>query len=824
MDKISKLLQETQSLLENFSSDTLSPISSSDNEMETEPEPEEFDYASLNKFRKFLKRKSEEEILKIIEKGKFPRKALHICVEERCKNLEIYKALLREGCDALETNDEGKTALDLLLDQKEFDKEEELLAEDDKCLISTLLGEWELRRAATNESKLFKLIHSKNWKNIYNFLLNSHDDTVKIICKPDAKYAGISPLHEIAATNDVFTLKKLLAKFKGSIDLNTKAIGSGNTPLHEATHMSAIEMVGLLLELGARSDIKNAAGKIPAHLGTEKIQVLIEIKSKRDSNLGPNDAIPLQSKSNSKSQSDISRDLNSKKTADLFVKATKSVSASSESLSREERKLKQIIGFLDQIDKHKEADGNPIDSESEESLNVDKRTKLMDLETILQRDNHTGRTILHRFARRNQSEKLMKFLKIQEFTSNQCKELKLFEVIDNSGYTPLHDAASEGSLEVAKIFLFGGRTAKIKNLLIDPSIPAKLTGDTALHAASAAGNVEIVQLLLDVGAKCDAVNIEGKKPIDITISKVIKKLLKAHGEDEEEEEVVKEEEGEENEYVNEEEVIPEKIVGQPIKTSPSSTKSIQPVTGKRGPGRPRKHPRPNEIIPANKDEKPKELIRSPSKHQLSNFGKLPINEIISDNSNCIILIKFDHEWLMLKDHFLSLYHHLQSKLTHHISSLNLNLNLNEKCFRPAKHLEKIQISKLPQLGDLIEILKIHSSSPDFSLIPKSSAFEILDKDLNFPLTGPFGYIDIGKILGNNGNYGGCPLKLKMKKMRGFDDESEGYTNNNSNSNSNISKHCNLSIGSNSPSSSSSLHILASASVLEPPKSPKSFHI
>ena len=766
MDKISKLLEETQNLLECFSGGTLSPVSSycnSDAEPEDEPEfRPKSSSSSSSEFRKVLRKFTGGDFFKFIENWKIPKMALHICVEEGCKDLEIYKALLRAGCNPLELDFDRKTALTLLLEQKEADiktKIEEMVAEEDRCLISTLLGEWELRRAATNESQLFKLIHSRNWKDLYEFLQQENpEDPARIIYKPDPKYAGISPLHDIAATNDVIALKKLLNKFKGSIDLNVKAIGSGNTPLHEASHMSATEMVGLLLESGARSNLKNAAGKIPAHLGTEKIQVLIEFHKMSDTNSGL---------SVNKAKS-TSKELSSKKAADLFVQATKS--ASSESLSREERKLKQIIGFLDQIEKHKDENATAETAETEKE---GKRAKLIDLETILQRESHTGRTILHRYARRNQSEKLIIFLRTQELTSTQCKDLKVFEVIDNSGHTPLHDAAAEGSLETAKIFLFGGRTAKVKNLLIDPSIPATLTGDTPLHAAAAAGNVEIVELLLEVGAKKDAVNIEGKKAVDVTISKSIKKLLETRA--------------------------TEQPIAAENKAAPGST--IKPtehqlIPMKRGPGRPRKYPRPIETT-LHSSAKTKEIIRSPSKLSQAH-PPLPLNELFHDKSNCIILVKFEDEWLMLEEHFSSIYQHLLAKQhTHHTTD-----EIDQIRFRPASQSERTEISKLPRLGNLIEVLQVLNSSP-LSFIPKGVATQIFEKEFDFTLTGPFGYIDIPKIRGtapaSDKLYGGCPLKLKMKLGKDFDSGQTAVV--------------------------SSLHLLAAASFnLELPKSPKTLQM
>jgi hypothetical protein len=83
------------------------------------------------------------------------------------------------------------------------------------------------------------------------------------------------------------------------------------------------------------------------------------------------------------------------------------------------------------------------------------------------------------------------------------------------------------------------------------------------------------------------------------------------------------------------------------------------------------------------------------------------------------------------------------------------------------------------------------------VISKSLAMGILEKEFNFSLTGPFGYIDIGNI---RKRYGGCPLKLKMKIGKEVDQQKQSLA-------------------------VSSFYLLASTSFdLETPKSPKSFHI
>ena len=946
MEKISKLLQETQQLLEDFSSGTLSPVSSYfDSEREEEEGGEGSDcyfgfdnFVDKNEkknikikqdsdqskeFRELLRSKDFSNCIKLIESwginSKFPKMALHMAVEENCKDSEIFKALLRIGCDPLKENSDHKTALTLLLEQKET----VAIVSEDNCLISSLLGEWELRKASMAESELFKKIHERNWKSLYKFLQEQHHqidvDPIKLLCKADAKFAGLSPLHEIAAINDVATLKKLLNKFK-MIDLNVKSIGNGNTPLHEATHMSATEMVLFLLESGARFDIKNAAGKVPAHLGTEKIQVLIEFKTSSRKSL-PNSMSSdwLEPKNNStntrnssmtptKSEVNVlvhvpkitqkddvirkshSSNLSSKKTADLFVQTTKS--ASNESLSREERKLKQIIGFLDQIEKHKDH------AEKEQVIKEDK-PKINNLESklILQREPTTGRTILHRYARRNHFEKLLKFLKANPKISGSKRKLKaIFEVVDNKGFTPLHEAAIEGSFEVAKILLFGHHSINNNKLsnhktLIDPSIASSTTGDTPLHEAAYAGHFKIVQLLLNVGGDKRIKNMNGKIPVDLTKSKKIRKLLLNDEIDDDDVDSENSETESDEEFSKKNKKKLEKKEKQEMNTNMSAEKLIKTnnsngsisvtVPAKRGPGRPRKYPRVDEEKPEephNVIKEPVEIIRPVTVIQESNYlvpepkisipplikEYLPLKSIFGPENESILVVKLNEQigWCLIADQFLKICEYLGQRRKNQQTDYSIDehereheheiINFNAKYSRYYHQIspsDRQQILQLPPLGRLVEILNYHltadnsnsnsnnangsesdnntsnSNTSLLTLIPKPLAVKLLNEDFNFSLNGPFGYIDVKKIIKrlperrNEGvkTYSGCPLKLKMK----LDRLKEGNKHNQNNNS--IINHNNHSNHNSPPLTTASTALTPQFSLTyENPKSPKTF--
>ena len=74
---------------------------------------------------------------------------------------------------------------------------------------------------------------------------------------------------------------------------------------------------------------------------------------------------------------------------------------------------------------------------------------------------------------------------------------------DGSGYTPLHHAAIGGHAEVVEVLLEGG--AKLD------SIGSR--GETALFLASSAGNAEVVELLAKAGADPNKASADGKTPL-----------------------------------------------------------------------------------------------------------------------------------------------------------------------------------------------------------------------------------------------------------------------------------------------------------------------
>ena len=86
---------------------------------------------------------------------------------------------------------------------------------------------------------------------------------------------------------------------------------------------------------------------------------------------------------------------------------------------------------------------------------------------------------------------------------------------NNDGCTPLMYAASVGHLDILKYLIENGCPLEDEN--IDKF--------TALHWAAYIGNKDTVKTLLHFGANTKALNVDGKRPIDLAETSEVKSLL-----------------------------------------------------------------------------------------------------------------------------------------------------------------------------------------------------------------------------------------------------------------------------------------------------------
>lgn len=832
--RISELLAETQQLLAGFESGSLSPVppleqTETDEVVVCEETSEE---ASL---RRALKTGSSlTEIDQLVDSWSMDvadqrfandNTALHIAAE-LCDNVEVFKMLIRRGGNPLLKNTHGQRARSLA----------------QHAQIADFLEQWERRLTATGKSKLLRLVQHGEWRPIaLHFAKQDAALVSELLSRTERQSGGWSPLHEAAARNHASLLRKLAHKYDCRLD--TCAPETGNTPLHDAAWMSAAEAVETLLDLGADQSITNAANQHPGDLGNEQIRALLASAAE------PN------TKQRAAAKTRRTKTLSSKRSADLFVKATKSVS--SESLSREERKLQQIIGFLDQIESSTATGAAsgvssaqtrkrkaPLRTETNVPDSSPAITTEKDLEDILQRDRATGRTILHRHARRNQTDKMLAFLVAHGLTAASIHALRAFDVTDNDGHTPLHEAALAGATQTARVLLFGPPPTQERagDCLCRTTLQTTTTGNTPLHEAASAGHTELVRLLLDAGAGADAMirNKNGELPGDLTGDPALKALLSVPQPDTEPD----------SDVVKKTVVAPKRPPPSRLKQlkkrflaelSPSTHNKPSAVTdepdasgpeddttatddviapsvedanaatseppARRGPGRPRKHPRTEENASASWTSRRRgggggtnpaghKDLSAPAtvkRHLLPPSPPLMVPfATILDGCDCLILVKMRNEWCLLSSHLERLATFLdgrrQTDKRADAAGANGATSANgangvtaiNALRSPLSESDRLRILHLPSVGRLVTILQTALLAPDFALVEKSRAVGFLETHYRYPLTGPFGYIDVPRLLTGGGSgksvgghhngsdgvaAGGCPLKLKMKLLR-----------------------------------------------------------
>jgi hypothetical protein len=105
-----------------------------------------------------------------------------------------------------------------------------------------------------------------------------------------------------------------------------------------------------------------------------------------------------------------------------------------------------------------------------------------------------GRTQLHHCAMNGLTSSVKRLLSIRNINVN---------VKDLYGKTPLHEAAINGHVEIARLLLQNGAEVNAKNNYVS----------TPLHFAASHGHVEILHLLVENGADLEAQNYHGERAL-----------------------------------------------------------------------------------------------------------------------------------------------------------------------------------------------------------------------------------------------------------------------------------------------------------------------
>jgi ankyrin repeat protein len=77
------------------------------------------------------------------------------------------------------------------------------------------------------------------------------------------------------------------------------------------------------------------------------------------------------------------------------------------------------------------------------------------------------------------------------------------DVLDNDGWTPLHWAACNGHLEVAKLLVANGAAVGAQ----------AYSGQTPLHVAAECGHIDVARFLVANGAPVNDKNADGDTPV-----------------------------------------------------------------------------------------------------------------------------------------------------------------------------------------------------------------------------------------------------------------------------------------------------------------------
>jgi ankyrin repeat protein len=114
-------------------------------------------------------------------------------------------------------------------------------------------------------------------------------------------------------------------------------------------------------------------------------------------------------------------------------------------------------------------------------------------------DKGTRRTILHKACARGNLPRALDILQ---------RHPALLNAVDNGGYGPLHEASLMGHLEIVRLLIERGADLNAQ----------AANGDTALHDACENGHLSIVKLLLEQGADATRLNTHLQTPVDAALA------------------------------------------------------------------------------------------------------------------------------------------------------------------------------------------------------------------------------------------------------------------------------------------------------------------
>lgn len=416
---------------------------------------------------------------------------------------EVVRLLLKKGASVTAKNVAGKSPIDLALSTS----------------LAAFMREFGNRSDWAHRYQCIRHVWNDEFSALQSVCHGGTDNVKALVNEEDS--LGYTAVHAAALFDRVECLRLLLSH---GADINKASI-EGITPLHEACRWSSQECIKALVEAGADIEAENSQGHAPFAMANRSLRRFLRRLAK-ERNLPMSNMTEGVPQVHFEDVSDVSEHDAVDRTEDVeMAHEEMPIFGRSAALSREERKLQQMLAIMNKISPVKAIPSSGRKAKSAESivkppdLNDEEPTK-----TRLKRkpSMQTSRTIALDPNFRdnygaNQLHKVSSMGKLKEVRQLLTKAPHLVNAVDNAGYSALHEAALNGHLPVVKVLLDSGADIDL----------ASGDGDTALHDAAENGHEEVVVYLLHAGANRIARNAKGKTADEVASEDRIRLLIKS---------------------------------------------------------------------------------------------------------------------------------------------------------------------------------------------------------------------------------------------------------------------------------------------------------
>ncbi len=450
-------------------------------------------------------------------------------------SLDVVKYLVERGANINALTADGRTSLELAVqkncvDTIEFLKKAQL--DLDKGLLTAVQdGDLNKVEGLANRGASLDTKDNNDWTLLHFAASSNKFDIVKFLLDKNANIKakdvyGNTPLHVAAQYDSKLEIVEFL------LDKNASGINdvnnNGSTPLHVATQGNKPSTVKLLLNRGARIEVKDSRNRTPLDLAKQEGYTnIVQMIEQRQSDLDEELLTAVRDGNLNEVEDLVSQNANVN-TTDIYSWTPLHWATFKDHL--------EIARFLIK----KGADINAADKGpyGKKPIHVAAENNSKDIiEFFLSKGvgiNDTdkqGYTPLHYAAWRGRLE-VAKFL-IEEYANSIFKynngstlpcnaplknhlhvmkcsigNRNILEIRDNSGRVPLHCAASNGKLDMVKYF--------IDEEKVDVNI--KDNGYwTPLHWASWGGHLDVAKYLVDKRANINAKDKGSKIPLNVAI-------------------------------------------------------------------------------------------------------------------------------------------------------------------------------------------------------------------------------------------------------------------------------------------------------------------